>query len=231
MSKAEHKKLDSDSPNDKALKALAREDSGKSSARAMRKKGLIPAILYGGKDAPQSLGFDAMSLTKKAHDKGFMTKLVSIELGGKNIRAIPRETQLHPLTGRILHIDFMRLGADSRIDVEVAMNFINEDKSPGLKRGGVLNIVRHEVELSCPAESIPDILTANLEGLEIGDAIHISHIALPDKVHPTISDRDFTIATIAAPAIIASEEESEESAEAETPTPDEPAKDEKDSES
>ena len=203
-----------------ALKAEARAGSGTSSARSLRRSGQIPAILYGGAGGAQAIAFDAHMLTRHVQRPGFMTTLIEIELNGETIRAIPRHTQLHPLSGRLLHMDFLRLAADSRIDVEIGVSFIHEELSPGLKRGGVLNIVRHEVELSCPAESIPDEITANLEGLDIGDSIHISDIALPENVSPTITDRDFTIATIAAPASVRSEEteaaeETEEQEEAE----------------
>jgi len=197
------------------IEALPRKQSGTSAARSLRQQGQIPAILYGGNSQAQAITLNAHKLTQYVQRPGFMTTLIAIKLNGETIRAIPRQTQLHPLNGKILHMDFLRLAADSRIDVEVGVVFINEALSPGLKRGGVLNIVRHEVELSCPAEAIPDEITANLEGLDIGDSIHISHITLPDKVNPTITDRDFTIATIAAPAAVRSEETEETQAEEE----------------
>ena len=196
-----------------SLKASARERSGTSSARALRRGGQIPATLYGGETGAQAIAFDAHSLTLRAKRAGFMSTVCTIDLDGKAIRALPREAQIHPLNGKILHLDFLRLMADSLIDVEVRVRFINEETSPGLKRGGVLNIVRHAIELKCPAESIPEELIANLDGLDIGDSIHIAMIELPDNVTPTITDRDFTVATIAAPAALRSEEE--EAAEAE----------------
>ena len=203
----------SQSEQEISLKASARERSGTSSARALRRSGQIPATLYGGEDGAQSIALDAHSLTLRAKRTGFMSTVCTLELDGTAIRALPREAQIHPLNGKILHLDFLRLMADSLFDVEVRVRFINEEASPGLKRGGVLNIVRHAIELKCPAEAIPDELIANLDGLDIGDSIHISMIELPANVTPTITDRDFTVATIAAPAALRSEEE--EAAEAE----------------
>ncbi len=194
------------------IKANSRTKSGTSAARALRREGKIPATLYG-EGQIHSLAFDAKTLSQFAYKPNFMTSLLSIDIDGKKVRAIPRETQMHPLNGKILHVDFLMLGANARIDVEVNVNFINEELSPGLKRGGVLNIVRHAVELSCRAEAIPDEIVADLEGLDIGDGVHISSIKLPEGVEPTITDRDFTVATIAAPAAVRSEEE--EAAEAE----------------
>lgn len=194
--------------NNLEIKAETRPNNGTSSARALRRAGKIPAILYGDGES-QSLAFDDKTLSKLAYSGNFMTTLLSIDIEGKIVRAIPRETQTHPLNGKIMHVDFMRLAANARIDVDVAVNFINEELSPGLKRGGVLNIVRHQIELSCPAENIPDDIVADLEGLDIGDSIHISQIKLPGNVETTITDRDFTIATIAAPASVRSEEEEE----------------------
>jgi large subunit ribosomal protein L25 len=196
------------------IKADIRTKNGTGASRALRREGKIPATLYGVGE-PKALAFDAKNLTKLAHSAGFMTSLLSIDVGGEKIRAIPRETQLHPLNGKIMHIDFLLLAANARIDVEVSVSFINEELSPGLKRGGVLNIVRHEVELTCPAESIPDVLIADLTGLDIGDSIHITGIKLPENVQPTIADRDFTVATIAAPAAVRSEEEEGAAAEEE----------------
>ncbi len=210
----------SKTPQETTLKAAARNRAGTSSARALRRSGQIPAILYGGGSASQSIALDAKILTLQAKRTGFMSTVCSINLDGTNVRALPREAQVNPINGQIVHVDFLRLLADSLIDVEVRVRFINEETSPGLKRGGVLNIVRHEVELKCPAEAIPDEIVANLDGLDIGDSIHISMIELPEKVIPTITERDFTIATIAAPAALRSEEEeaaeAAEAAEAET---------------
>ncbi len=190
-----------------SFKASPRDLCGTSSARSLRRSGQIPAILYGGGGDALPIALDAKNLTQYAQRAGFMSTLCTIDLDGQPVRALPREAQIHPLNGQILHMDFLRLTADSLIEVGVRVSFINEEASPGLKRGGVLNIVRHEVELKCPAESIPDELTADLEGLDIGDSIHISMIELPDNVTPTITDRDFTVATIAAPAALRSEEE------------------------
>lgn len=169
------------------IKADIRKNKGTSASRALRRDGKIPASLYGEGESALALSFDGRMLSRIAHTEGFMTSLLSIDIDGKKVRAIPRETQVHPINGALMHVDFLLLGANARIDVEVNVSFINEELSPGLKRGGVLNIVRHEVELSCPAESIPDELIADLEGLEIGDGLHISSIALPEGVNATIA--------------------------------------------
>ncbi|KQZ54556.1 50S ribosomal protein L25 [Rhizobium sp. Root149] len=179
------------------LKAEARDRVGKGSSRELRRNGLIPAVIYGDKQAPISIALSTNEVTKRIHAGGFMTTVATIDVNGQKISVLPKDYQLDPVRDFTMHVDFLRVSADSRVTVEVPVHFINEDKS-AIKTGGVLNIVRHEVELVCPANDIPEFLTADLEGLQFGDSIHISNIKLPKGVEPTI-DRDFTIASIVAP--------------------------------
>lgn len=198
-----------------SLGAEARGATGKGPSRAARRAGRVPAVLYGGADEPMSLSLDRRELVLAVEKGGFTSKLLDLQFGSDAQRVLPREVQVHPVTDVPIHVDFLRITADSKINVMVAVIFINEEESPGLKRGGVLNVVRHEVELICGAESIPERLTADLTGLDIGDGIHISSIALPEGVTPAISDRDFTVATVAAPTIHVDEEEEKEGEEGE----------------
>jgi large subunit ribosomal protein L25 len=191
------------------LKAELRERVGKGSSRELRRKGLIPAVIYGDKQEPVSISLPNKEVTLKIHAGGFMTTVATIDVGGKKIQVLPKDYQLDPVRDFTMHVDFLRVGANTQVNVEVPVHFINEAKSPGLKVGGVLNIVRHEVELHCPADAIPEFLTADLSGLKIGDGVHISNIALPKGVTSVIGDRDFTIATIVAPAGGTSGEEEE----------------------
>lgn len=201
------------------LKAEARERVGKGSSRELRRNGLIPAVIYGDKKTPVSIAISRKDTTQKVHAGGFMTTVATIDVDGKKIRVLPKDFQLDPVRDFLLHVDFLRVSAKTRVTVNVPVHFINEEKSPGIKRGGVLNVVRHEVEFHCAADSIPEAITADLTGLEIGDGVHISHIKLPEGVSPVISDRDFTIATVAAPAGLKSEDNAapaDEAEEAET---------------
>lgn len=188
------------------LKAEARERVGKGSARELRRNGLIPAVIYGDKQDPVSIALSRKDVTLKIHAGGFMTTLATIDVDGKKFSVLPKDYQLDPVRDFLMHVDFLRVSKDTQVTVDVPVHFENEEKSPGLKRGGVLNVVRHTVEFHCPANSIPDAITVDLTGLEIGDGIHISHVTLPEGVHPTITDRDFTIATIAAPAGLKSDD-------------------------
>jgi len=188
------------------LAATVRERVGKGAARALRREGLIPAVIYGNKQPPLSIALPSKEVTLKLHAGGFLNTVATIDVGGEAIRVIPRDYQLDPVRDFLVHVDFLRVGANTTIAVEVPVHFTNEALSPGLKRGGALNIVRHAVELECPADAIPSHLEVNLEGLEIGDSVHISAVTLPAGVSPTIRDRDFTIATIAAPAGLRSDE-------------------------
>lgn len=183
------------------LSATKRDRAGKGSARAARRSGLIPAVIYGGKIAPETININANTFTKMMNQPGIMSNVINLEVEGKSTNVLARDIQFHPVNDRPLHIDFLRITASSTVTAMVPVNFINEDTSPGLKGGGVLNVVRHEIEMNCSAINIPESLTVDLAGTDIGDSIHISAIALPDDAQPTITDRDFTIATIAAPTV------------------------------
>ncbi|MBT6256554.1 MAG: 50S ribosomal protein L25/general stress protein Ctc [Alphaproteobacteria bacterium] len=183
------------------LSATKRDRAGKGSARAARRSGLIPAVIYGGKIAPETININANTFTKMMNQPGIMSNVIKLEVEGKSTDVLARDIQFHPVNDRPLHIDFLRITASSTVTAMVPVIFINEDTSPGLKGGGVLNVVRHEIEMNCSAINIPDNLTVDLAGTDIGDSIHISAIALPNDAQPTITDRDFTIATIAAPTV------------------------------
>ncbi len=197
------------------LAADARDRVGKGAARALRRAGRVPAVIYGDKQDPLAISVDRHDLDLELHQPGFFRRLYDISLNGGKHRVLPRDVQLHPVSDVPLHVDFLRIGAGARINVAVIVVFANEEESPGLKRGGVLNIVRREIELLCPATAIPEALHVDLTGLEIGDSVHISDIALPPDCTPTIADRDFTVATVAAPTVITEEEEAAEAAEGE----------------
>ncbi len=202
------------------LSAEPRERAGKGAARAARRAGRVPGVIYGAKKDPVLITLDPQDLRREIGGGGFFGTLFDVEVGGGNERVLPRDLQLHPVTDRPLHVDFLRVSRDTRIDVMVPVVFLNEEESPGLKRGGVLNVVRYEVELSCQADAIPPQIEIDLTGRDIGDSAHISEVTLPEGVRPTITDRDFTIATIAAPSVIREEAaEAAEAAEAEGELP------------
>lgn len=188
------------------LKAAPRNANGKAAAKLIRKAGNVPAIVYGGEETPQNVTVERKQITQELHTGHFLSTVYMLDVAGKKIRVIPRDIQLDVVRDFPVHVDFMRVSATSRIDVEVPVHFINELASPGLKRGGVLNVVRHEIELSCPADSIPEFIEVDLTGLDIGDSVHISAVKLPANVEPTI-DRDFTIATVAGSSAMKSEDE------------------------
>lgn len=179
------------------LKATARPRAGKGAARQARRDNMIPAVIYGDNQPPVTLALDYNELWKQVLKGHFTSTVFNIELDGKKHLVIPRDLQLDPVKDLPLHVDFLRIGKDGIIRVAVPVKFYNEALSPGLKRGGVLNIVRHEVEVFCPYDRIPTTFEINLEGLEIGRSIHISSVALPEGVRPVIHNRDFTIATVA----------------------------------
>lgn len=191
--------------NSYELTASPRERTGKGAARATRREGLVPGVIYGGGEPPLSIALPFKELDLKIHGGGFLTTLANIRVGKDAIKVIPRDYQLDPVKDRPVHVDFLRVIAGSRITVNVPVHFINETASPGIKRGGVLNVVRHTIEVSCLAEAIPSHLTADLTGLEINDSLHISKVPLPEGVRPTSTERDFTVATVAAPAGIREE--------------------------
>ncbi|MBT6094344.1 MAG: 50S ribosomal protein L25/general stress protein Ctc [Rhodospirillaceae bacterium] len=196
--------------------AETRDRAGKGAARAARREGRVPGVIYGNKQDPVMITVDPVELYKQVSTPGFFGRVYEIEIDGKGHRVLPRDLQLDPVTDRPIHVDFMRFSASTRVNVEVTVHFLNEEECPGIRQGGVLNVVRHAVELLCAPDNIPEILEADLTGLEIGDSIHISAISLPDGVEPTVTDRDFTVATIAAPTIVEEvEEEGEEGIEGE----------------
>jgi len=186
------------------LPAEARERAGKGASRAIRREGRTPAVIYGGKEEPTMIHVEQKELVKQLMTGHFMNSIVNIEIGGKTIRTLPKDVAFHPVTDRPLHVDFLRLTGDSMVEVQVPVVFINEDASPGLKKGGVLNVVRHELELICPNASIPEEIQIDVTGKDVGDSIHISEVTLPKGVKSAITDRDFTIATLVAPSALKS---------------------------
>lgn len=196
------------------LAAQPRERGGKGASRAIRREGRVPAVIYGGKESASAIHVEAKSLIKILNTGLFLNSVVEIEIDGKKHMTLPRDVQFHPVTSRPLHVDFLRVSRHSQVVVQVPVRFQNEDASPGLKRGGVLNVVRHEIEVRCPANAIPDEIFIDVTGFEVGESIHISSVTLPADVTPTI-DRDFTIATIAAPSALKSQDGAEETAEGE----------------
>ena len=181
------------------ISASERERVGKGSARAARRAGLVPAVIYGNKQDPVGITMASREITKIVHQAGIFGRLLEIDVAGKKSTVLARDIQFHPVNDAIMHMDFLRVSQSATIAVAIAVEFINEDKCPGIKVGGVLNVVRHEVELNCPAIAIPEKITIDLEGVKIGDSIHISAVPLPEGVTPTITDRDFTVATLASP--------------------------------
>ena len=191
------------------IAAASRDRGGKGTARAARRAGKVPAVIYGNNEEPILITIDRIKLEQEINKSGFLIRLLDVEVDDKKHRVLPRDTQFHPVTDRPIHVDFLRYSAERKLTVEVPVQFLNEDDSPGLKTGGVINIVRHAVEVSCVADSIPKNFEIDLAGLEIGDSIHASALSLSEGVELTITDRDFTIATIAAPTVMAVEEEVE----------------------
>ncbi len=187
------------------LKATAREGTGKTANRALRAQKQVPGVIYGGEKSPANVTLEYKLVWQHYQTGHFLSTVYMLDVDGKKERVIPRDVQVDPVRDFPIHVDFLRVSKTSRIDVEVPVHFTNEDASPGLKRGGVLNIVTHEIELSCPADAIPENVTVDLTGLDIGDSVHISAITLPKGIAPTITDRDFTIATIVGAAAARSE--------------------------
>jgi large subunit ribosomal protein L25 len=180
------------------LNAELRARAGKGAARATRRAGRIPGIVYGGGREPMPISLEPRELSRVLARRGFLATLVDLQIDGSVERSLPREVQYHPATDKPLHIDFMRVAATTRVTVTVPVVFINQEQSIGLRRGGILNIVRHGIELNCPVDGIPDHITVSLDGLDIGNSVHINAVTIPEDCRPTISGRDFTIASIAA---------------------------------
>jgi large subunit ribosomal protein L25 len=183
------------------LSAELRSRAGKGAARQTRRGGRVPGVIYGNKQPATLISVEPRELMKQLRKKAFQATLFDIAFGEKKERVLPRDVQFDPVSDQPIHVDFMRVGEHTRVHVEVPVVFLNEAQSPGLKRGGVLNIVRHEVELICSVDHIPQQIAIDLAGLDIGDSVHISMVNLPESVRPAIGDRDFTIATIAVPTV------------------------------
>ncbi len=182
------------------LVAEDRGGVGKGAARALRKAGRVPGVVYGEKKEQLMFSLEARALRRELQDPRFYSTLCNLEIGGKKLRVLPRDIQLHPVSDEPVHADFVYVSRGATVTVEVPVVFLNEESCPGLKRGGVLNVVRREVELVCPADSIPEKIELDLAEADIGLSLHYSHAIVPDGVEPSITDRDFTIATIAAPS-------------------------------
>ena len=199
------------------LPAETRERNGKGASRELRREGRVPAVVYGQKKDALSIHVEEKLLTKMLQTGHFMNSVVMVEVGGKPTRTLLKAVDFHPVSSRPIHVDFLRISEHTKVTVAVPVRFDNEDASPGLKRGGVLNVVQHELELVCDAAHIPNEIHIALDGLEIGDSIHISQVKLPDGVVPANTDEDFTVATIVAPSAMKAEEE-EAAPEGEVPT-------------
>ncbi len=197
------------------LKASARDRVGKGAARALRREGLIPAVIYGDKKPALPIAIPLKETNLTLHKGGFLTHIGMIEVDGKKHQVIAKDYQLHPVRDFLMHVDFLRVSSNTSLTVDLPVHFLNEETCPGIKKGGVLNIVRHTVEVTVPANAIPEALELDLSTAQLGDSLHISAVALPEGCVPTITDRDFTIATIAAPAGLKdTDEEADEAGEA-----------------
>ena len=196
-----------------SIEANIRDNKSKGELNAIRNNGEVPAIVYGGKEENQKVSISKKKLKNLIEKENFLSNIITLNIGGKNLNVLPREVKYHILSDEPTHVDFLRILPGIKIKIEVPVNFINHDKSPGLKRGGVLNIVRRKVELKCPSEKIPENITIDLDGVDIGESFKISSVKLDNEVTPTIQGRDFVIATLAAPTVM---KEPEKPAEAET---------------
>ena len=188
------------------LSAEARDRAGKGASRALRREGRVPAVIYGNNEEPQSIHVEEKLLSKLLGTGHFFNSVVMVEVNGKAVRTLPKDVAFHPVTDRPLHADFLRVSEHATVNVNVPVRFENEDAAPGLKKGGVLNVVRHDVELIVDAANIPEDGVVDLKGFEVGDSIHISAVTLPKGAKTAIDDRDFTIATIVAPSALRSSE-------------------------
>ena len=208
-------------PEITTLSAERRARAGKGAARATRRMGRVPGIIYGGDRDPMLISLEPRELSRALAKRGFLATVVEVRMDDAVDRTLPRDVQYHPATDEPLHVDFMRIGADTRVTVTVPVAFINHEMSIGLRRGGILNIVRHGIALICQVDNIPEQLVVDLDGLDIGDSIHISAVTLPPGSRLTITDRDFTIASIAASSAV--REEAAAAASAPPPAPEQPA--------
>ena len=187
--------------NSIALKVESRERAGKGSSRAARRAGRIPAVIYGNKKDPEMITVAFNEIIRLLNRGGFMTNVYEVELNGKTQKVLPRDLQLDPVLDFPMHIDFLRLGKGTTVSMEVPVHFSGEEESPGIKQGGVMNVVRHAVELNCPADNIPSAIEISIAAMDVGDSLHISEVTLPEGCVATITDRDFTIVTMAAPTV------------------------------
>jgi large subunit ribosomal protein L25 len=194
------------------LSAEPRERAGKGASRALRREGRVPAVIYGDNKEPEAIHVEEKALMKLLMTGSFTNSMVELTVGGNTQTTLPKDVAFHPVSDRPIHVDFLRLKKGAKVDVEIPVRFINEEASPGLKRGGVLNIVRHELELVCDATMIPDHIDIDVTGLEVGASIHISAVKLPEGSVSAITDRDFTIATIVAPSALKSSDGDSQSA-------------------
>ena len=188
------------------LSAETRDRAGKGASRELRRQNRIPAVIYGNKKDPEMIHVEEKALVKLLMTGHFMNSVIELELGGKKQIALPKDVSFHPVSDRPTHVDFFRIDKNAKVEVNVPVHFINEEASPGLKRGGVLNVVRHELELVCEADKIPEDIAIDVTGYDVGDSIHISNVTLPSGSVSAITDRDFTIATIVAPSAMKSSE-------------------------
>lgn len=198
-----------------SLEAEPRDRSGTGAARALRRRGRVPAIIYGGDEPPVMISLAERDIKREYHAARFFGTLYNITLGGEVVRVLPYDVQAHPVTDLPMHVDFVRARAGATVTVDIPVAFVNEDICRGLKRGGVLNVVRREIEVVCPVDAIPERIEVDLKDADIGDSLHISQVHLPEGVRPTITDRDFTIAAIVPPTVTPVEEEEAEAAAAE----------------
>ena len=194
------------------LKATKRTSASTGQVNKLRSDGFVPAVLYGGKKDNLNISLKKLHLRNLLNTKTFLSKVFDLDIDGNSEKALPRDIAYDPISDEPIHIDFMRITKGSKLILEIPVKFINSDKSPGLKKGGVLNIVRRKVELKCPAENIPDEIVVDLNNTEINSSLKISSVKLPENVVPTITDRDFVIATVAPPTILVEPEKTEEAA-------------------
>ena len=187
------------------MTAEPRGRAGKGAARETRRTGRVPAVIYGDHKDPVLVSVEPVELMQHLHGPSFFSHILELNVAGDTHRVLPRDVQFHPVTDVPLHVDFMRVGKGTRITVMVPVDFVDEEKSPGLKKGGVLNVVRHEVEVRCDPDNIPEAITVSLDGLDVGDALRISDAHLPENVKPTITDRDFILGSVGAPTAVRDE--------------------------
>ena len=188
-----------------SLSAEPRASAGKGAARAMRRAGRVPGIIYGDGKEPIPVSFEPRELSRAINRAGFFATIVDVSVNGAVHRTLAREVQHHPISDAALHVDFMRVGAGARVTVSVPVVFINQDRAPGLRRGGILNVIRHTIDIACAVDGIPDRLVVDLDGLEIGDSVHIETVTMPEGVRPIRSSRDSTIASVAASSAVREE--------------------------